>query len=753
MDGGAFSPSQIESILSDRLKRHEDRLREHRAALENQKAWLHRGGSDDGAAAGVASGGGGGVAAAGARGRGSEGPAPVIHRPDVDERFQGAFTPSQVLPPDGPRVVIGPLPTSTAAGHEPSARAPPQPSAQAIGATQSLALMAASAGARRDAVEPTGGDIAGMRASSGFDGGSGARHGPQRAGRLGGGGAADGTALPRRGGAVTPRASGGGAQPTVGVAAARDPAAAALDAREHRAPRVGMSPGTGRRGRPGVAGMAGSNAPASSLATFLPMSDLGASDILSGASLMDVAAETAACTFKPVISDDSRVLARKLRAACGAQGKDVVESMEALHARATRDKWLRLQAIHEAETRQFSSAAGARAPQPGADAFSRLYSAATKKVKNERLRQIVAQSTSESAFVPAITERARALQRHPGHTAGSDLHSLATLKHQRESELVQLREALDVATARQLGHPTIDTVSASIASSLVESSFERLTRPAASRDARGPGSAAAADPAPRFTPEINRRSEMLAHMSALHSPVAVERRRQERLRALRSDVEQERMSDCTFHPTIDSRSRALSAGPTRAATPRSDFLSRTAAWAKRRDANIDVLRSEKEHEETAECSFAPALASARPAFAAAGDRDSRPSARPTPTIYGGADARAWGFDQHLDRMSAARVIEEDRNRRASSGRPFAAPGQPGAIAPAPESEGPNVGPPSNAAAASVGGFAHAPAGARTAAAPSEPPAVTLNRNSVLSRAHEALARAVAATSSQQVQSF
>lgn len=455
-------------------------------------------------------------------------------------------------------------------------------------------------------------------------------------------------------------------------------------------------------------------------------------DILTGDSIIDVAARSAVASFShtPTISADSNILAKKLRAACGAQGKNVVESMEAIHAKATQQKWLRMQQIHEEQTRPFHSTTAHHRPQHqqhqsssrtpargGADVGAgvvsgtpragvsngrqhlsisstsvfggvsvgdRLHEAATKHVKEEKFRQIVADAMQENTFTPTITQRARALRRHPGHSVGDDLYGMAHMKANRAALAAQLRDEMELATATQMGQPVIDSVSASIATSLMESSYERLTKPKSSRtrssalhSSSSRGSSTHSSNEPTFAPEINRRSEILAHTSTMqHSPNTVRQRRDAKLQQLRQEVEQERMEECTFRPAINHNNNNNNVHDQQrgggGGGGGGSFFTRNEAWMKKRDKHIEEMRKEKQQNELEECVFQPAQTNLGYGFSSgdAGPSTYHHQQLHQQPIYGGADRRAWGVDHHMDRMEAARIIENDRKERAAAGVPY-----------------------------------------------------------------------------------
>jgi hypothetical protein len=432
-------------------------------------------------------------------------------------------------------------------------------------------------------------------------------------------------------------------------------------------------------------------------------------------------------TFTPRLTGNSERLAQRHRRRQGVDGLAIAESLTARHELANKEKWIHAQYIHALEVPARPKVNSAR-PQDDAvdpdslaiDVVDRLYSVSRSKSKAEEaeLRDLVGGALDDdSRYTPAITAKAKRLQRKPGHSVGDDLHLLGKLKVERQAKIAELKPPS--------AEPRIDAVSDMIASRLPESTWERLqgsTR-ALVRNADGTvvrtRSAPAGVDRSSFTPRINAASARTAkrlrqnqsskfdrkakhlqspslsdetdgseetdHADALHQDA---KRWAQRKEQLRQQAEERELAGHTFKPQLAELHRTRPKSTTGgAATPRGggdaaphvgthsaargdEYLryqpkqgsrpaleDRMQQWEARRQQRVEEARVRTAAEQDEAQPMDPALApDAR--------RKQLERVEHASSIYGGDAGTPWGASEHIERQRAARLLKAEKEDAA-----------------------------------------------------------------------------------------
>jgi hypothetical protein len=285
----------------------------------------------------------------------------------------------------------------------------------------------------------------------------------------------------------------------------------------------------------------------------------------------------------------------------------------------------------------------------------------------------------------------------------------ADFARDREARLQRMRDDED---ARH--RPVLDPTSVALASRMDETTQDRLLRPrtptrgrpstplrgaSATPVATGPrptspaasarrtpppagavsptpsgGAATPGTPTTRATPGEARASSSTA-AAVYERMMTAERQRQRRLEAARADQDRHLAEDLTFAPKLSQGTSARAAvaapaeggaaaspvaAPAAAAAGRSPAVQRiydrTMQWARKRDERVDAAKADRERAELNECTFEPDTSAAEARLA----HDAG--------LYGG-DGRAWGYDDYVNRMQAARTSTGATSAPAAGGPP------------------------------------------------------------------------------------
>eukprot|EP00760_Papus_ankaliazontas_P011018 PhM_4_TR14622/c0_g1_i1/m.27996 len=231
-------------------------------------------------------------------------------------------------------------------------------------------------------------------------------------------------------------------------------------------------------------------------------------------------------------------------------------------------------------------------------------------------------------------------------------HSLARdgpvedLLYTREQQR-RARQEQRLEESKPLGRPMINPVSEEIVARLPESARERLMK---QRVIHG-------DPNDcSFSPSISTRSRELTKKcpsfdNRAEVYMAREAQRQHRLEQKRLDMQERELEECTFHPTT------LNSSGNAGAAIRNNVYNRVDQWQRRKEQKQREAESEREAQFLKECTFQPAT-SAKPLRSVSAEP-------PRNTIYGG-DGKCWGFHEFVQRQKEARELKSMKEEEADA---------------------------------------------------------------------------------------
>lgn len=353
----------------------------------------------------------------------------------------------------------------------------------------------------------------------------------------------------------------------------------------------------------------------------------------------------------PVINRHSARLAAERKARDGLTGLPASEALVLTEHRRRLAQWQAAEAEREARASAspaitHRAAAMHRAGEVGTRLHAESYDAAVRRLQRE-----VAWREASTPFQPEVTT----------------LAAVTAPRYQREGNEATSRRASSALRSRSSSsfQPTINAVSAAIAERLPETAMERLCRPVAVHSlstyadpeksvdvsAVSPGQRTPRDAAYAPSPSSQLSSAAMASLDAY------ERRRQARLEALRREQSAQELQECTFQPSVNTRSEAMVAaagenGKAAQRGPRAVAM-RNDEWQQQRERHVETMRQWQEERAAAAELDAVRLRGQQQ------QRHSTPAPSSSPSVYGG-DGRAWGVDAYLARQQLARQQRQER---------------------------------------------------------------------------------------------